>query len=92
VDLTKRLRDYLSPRWLKKEILRHNSVIYKALLRYGYDNFRLEILEYCDRSQAIEREQYYIDKYQPTYNICKIAGSSEGRITRNTTKLKLRDA
>ncbi len=92
VDLTERLRDYLSPRWLEKEVLKHNSIIYRALLKYGYDKFRLEILEYCDRSLTIEREQYYIDKYKPTYNICKIAGSSLGRITRNTTKLKLRNA
>lgn len=92
VDLTERLRDYLNPRWLKKEVLKHNSIIYRALLKYGYDKFRLEILEYCDKSLVIEREQYYIDKYQPTYNICKIAGSSLGRETRSTTRLKLRNA
>nr|QIJ45982.1 hypothetical protein [Calonectria ilicicola] len=92
VDLTKRLRDYLAPRWLEKEILKHNSIIYRALIKYGYSNFRLEILEYCDKSQTIMREQYYIDKYQPTYNICKIAGSSLDRITRDTTRLKLRNA
>lgn len=92
VDLTKRLRDYLSPRWLKKEVIKYNSIIYRALLKYGYDNFRLEILEYCDKSQVIAMEQYYIDKYKPTYNICKIAGSSLGRLTRDTTKLKLHNA
>lgn len=92
VDLTERLRDYLSPVWLKKEVLKHNSIIYRALLKYGYAKFRLEILEYCDRSQTIVREQYYIDKYQPTNNICKIAGSSLGRLTRDVTRLKLRNA
>jgi len=27
-----------------------NMIIDKALLKYGYSNFQLEILEYCDRS------------------------------------------
>jgi group I intron endonuclease len=92
VDLTERLRDYLNPRWLNKEVLKHSSIIYRALLKYGYNNFRLEILEYCDKSLTTEREQYYIDKYQPTYNICKIAGSSLGRLTKSTTRSKLRNA
>ena len=54
------------------------SLIYKALLKYGYSNFQLEILEYCDPSIIIEREQYYIDLLIPEYNILKVAGSSFG--------------
>lgn len=38
----------------------------------------LEILEYCDRSIVINREQYYLDKYEPEYNILTKAGSSLG--------------
>jgi hypothetical protein len=30
-------------------------VIYKALLKYGYSGFKLEILEYCEPSNCIER-------------------------------------
>ena len=52
--------------------------IYKALLRYGYAAFRLEILEYCTLEELIEREQFYIDKCKPEYNILKVAGSSFG--------------
>lgn len=91
VDLTRRLRDYFSTKFLKKEILKNNSLIYRALLKYGYSNFRLEILEYCDKLSAIEREQYYIDLLKPEYNICLRAGSSLGRITREETRLKLRN-
>ena len=43
-------------------------IIYKALLANGLDNFKLDILEYCDRSPLIEREQYYIDLLNPVYN------------------------
>jgi group I intron endonuclease len=70
VDLTRRLRDYFSPLWLKKELLKNNSLIYKALLKYDYAKFSLEILKYCDKMSTINREQYYIDLLEPEYNLC----------------------
>ena len=36
--------------------------IYKALLKYRYSNFSLKIIEYCDESMLIIREQFYIDQ------------------------------
>lgn len=62
---------YLSDR---KDIM----LIYKALLTYGFDNFTLEILEYCEPSELIKREQYYLDLLKPEYNILKVAGSRLG--------------
>ena len=35
--------------------------ICKALLKHGYSNFKLEILEYCEVSELLIREKYYID-------------------------------
>jgi group I intron endonuclease len=52
--------------------------INKALVKYGYSDFSLLILEYCEPDLCIEREQYYIDLYKPEYNILKLAGSSIG--------------
>jgi group I intron endonuclease len=78
VDLAKRLRQYYSLGYLKNELLINNSIIYKALLKYGYSGFQLEILEYCEPRYAITREQYYIDLLQPVYNILKTAGSLFG--------------
>lgn len=86
------MSDYLSYNWLLKEIVKHNSIIYRALLKYGYKNFRLEILEHCEVENTIEREQFYINKYESSYNICKTAGSALGRITKKSTKLKLRNS
>jgi group I intron endonuclease len=54
------------------------SLICKALLKYGYAGFRLEIIEYCPISIVLDREQFYIDKLNPEYNILKIAGSNLG--------------
>lgn len=36
------------------------------------------ILEFCPKDSLIEREQFYLDKLQPEYNILKIAYSSLG--------------
>ena len=63
--------------------------MYKAFLKYGYSNI---ILEYCDKSYTIKREQYFLDLLKPSYNLCSKAGSSLGRITLTETRLKLRYA
>lgn len=91
-DLTRRFRDYLSVVWLNKELQRNKSIIYRALLKYGYSGFRLDILEYCGKSECIKREQFYIDTLSPYYNICTKAGSTLGRETTDITRLKLRIA
>lgn len=68
---------------------RKDSTICKALLKYGYSKFSLEILEYCDPSILIEREQYYLDVLKPQYNVLKVAGSSKGRKQTESAKLKI---
>lgn len=67
-------------------------LIYKALLAHGWDNFKLEVLEYCKSSELIERKQYYIDLLNPEYNILKVAGSSLGVKGKRETILKIRAA
>lgn len=57
---------------------KRNLIIYKALLKYGYAGFRLEILEYCDPKVLLQREQFYFDMFSPDYNILKVAGSPLG--------------
>jgi group I intron endonuclease len=52
--------------------------INRALLKYGHDKFRLEILEYCDKDKLTEREQFYLDELNPSYNIIKQAYSLQG--------------
>lgn len=53
-------------------------MISKALIKYGYASFRLEILEYCNKEECLSREQYYMDLFKPEYNILLKAGSMEG--------------
>nr|ATI20436.1 GIY-YIG endonuclease [Juglanconis juglandina] len=78
INLSRRLRDYYTISFLEIESKKNNSMIYKALLKYGYSSFRLEILEHCDGEIVIEREQYYLNTLNPEYNILKIAGSLKG--------------
>ena len=42
---------------------------------YGYNSFRLEILDYCDKYN-VKVEQDYIDILKPEYYILTRAGSS----------------
>ena len=76
-NLNERFRRYFNHSYLSSS-KRGASLICKALLKYGYVGFRLEILEYCPNSIVLAREQFYIDKLNPEYNILKIAGSNLG--------------
>jgi hypothetical protein len=65
-------------------------MIFRSLLKNGYSNFSLNILEYCSPEKAIEREQYYLDFLKPEYNILKKAGSSLGRKHSDEAKEKMK--
>jgi group I intron endonuclease len=67
-------------------------LINKALLKYGYSNFTLEIIEYCDRKDVLVREQYYLDLCKPEYNILNVAGSSLGYIHSENTRAKMKES
>ena len=75
VNLGKRFKEYFSLKYLAGCGYMNIS---KALMKYGYLNFSIEILEYCDKGQLISREQYYMDLLKPEYNILKVAGSTLG--------------
>lgn len=64
--------------FLEKELRYCNSVICSSLIKYGYSEFTLEILEYCDPIDIITREQDYLYKLKPEYNILTFARSSKG--------------
>jgi NUMOD1 domain len=67
-------------------------MIYRALLKYGYSNFKLEIIENCKPSDLIKREQYYLDSLKPEYNVLKTAGSLLGFKHNNNTIEILRNS
>lgn len=81
INLASRLLDY----YQISQLLKDDRVIDRALLKYGYSNFSLEIIEYCKAEEAVAREQYYFDLLKPSYNTLKTAGSTLGyRHTKET--------
>jgi group I intron endonuclease len=89
LDLRTRFWVYFS----SKRLLDSNMPIYRAIIKYGYANLKLEILEYCEKDNVLIREQYYIDFLKPEYNILNTAGSSEGytHTAETLEKFKLRE-
>jgi group I intron endonuclease len=77
-DLSNRFSQYYSKKHLDRVLSKGNSIIYSSILKYGYSNFSLQILEYCTPDVLLEREQYYIDLLKPSYNIYQVAGSPLG--------------
>ena len=88
LDLCKRFKNYFNVAYLLDKKDKMN--IYKALIAYGFINFKLDILEHCEPSKLVEREQYYLDLLKPEYNILKIAGSPAGVKRSIDTILKLK--
>lgn len=75
VDLGRRENDYFQNCYFKHN---PNSIIGKAILKYGIENFCLVILEFCDTENLLPRETHFISTLKPAYNILKIAGNLLG--------------
>lgn len=41
----------------------YNTIFYRAIRKYGLDNFQFEILEQCSEDQLNEKEKYWIQQY-----------------------------
>jgi len=76
INLGRRFKEYYNYSHISK--VKRNIPIHNALLKYSYSSFKLEILEYCEPSVLIKKEQYYLDSLKPEYNVLKIAGSMLG--------------
>ena len=80
--LTRRLLEYYNVNRMLKE---KSMPINVALLKYGYTNFTLTILEICDKDSLMSREKHFFEVYSHEYNILKTPGSPPlSRIWMNT--------
>ena len=66
VDIEKRWKTHLQ-RYLE-DGPEYNKVLYKAMRKYGVDNFSFEVLEICEAESLVEREEYWIDFYDTFHN------------------------
>jgi group I intron endonuclease len=90
--LARRFAEYINPNYLEREIEKNRSRIYRALLKYGYSNFKLEILDYCKTEECLSKEQECLDHLEHEYNILPIAGSRSGSTHSEDTKAKMSEA
>jgi|SRR5690606_15164618 len=74
-----------------RSLAKSNRPIDRALLKYGFSNFTLQILEYCEKEILLKREQYYMDLLKPKYNIVEKAGSTLGYKHTPESLKKMRD-
>jgi len=88
IYLSNRFNIYYYLTFIKTKLNKGSSAIYSALLKYDYSKFSLDILEYCEPNVLIYREQYYIDIFNPEYNILKVAGNKFGFKHSEVTKTK----
>jgi hypothetical protein len=89
LNLTNRLKCYFSLKFLGRSLLRNKSIIHSSILKYGYSNFSLDILEYCEPENILLKEQYFIDIINPQCNLLKTAGLRTGIKLSKATKIKI---
>lgn len=75
VNLKERWRSHLQS---LKNNKHHSSKIQRHYNKYSADDFIFIIIEPCFPEFLLIREQFYIDKLNPYFNICKKAGSRLG--------------
>lgn len=70
-----------------------NSILHKAMIKYGKDAFKIEQVEEISEDIWIEKEQYWIDFYNSKvpngYNICNGGNKPPTRYGENNVKSKL---
>lgn len=67
----------------------HNYHLQNFVNKYGIEKISFDVLEFCEKSILLEREQYYFTQYPDRFNICKIAGNTLNRVCSIETKIKI---
>ena len=71
----------------KSDLLKNkhsNNILQNHVNKYGLDDLKFSIVMSCSKKQLLDTEQYYIDLYEPHFNILKIAGRSTGHSWKKT--------
>lgn len=90
INLKKRKTDHFKPYRINR--LKHLP-LYEAMIEFGRDNFKLEVIEECSEKDLLERENYYLDKYKTYengYNVSSkaIAMHDEKLFNENAERLR----
>jgi group I intron endonuclease len=90
INLTKRMTSHF---FYASSDTKGKSIINRAMSKYKLENFSLGIIVFCEKDSIVctKLEQKWIDYYQPSYNILKVAGSSFGFTHKISTIAKLKE-
>lgn len=69
----------------------HSFKLQRAWRKYGENSFAFRLLEECEPSLLIEREQFHMESLRPAYNVAKQAGGGGGPMS-EAAKEKVRAA
>lgn len=68
-NLMARLKNYCDVSYIEHH--RNSSKIFRAIIKFGLQNFSFTVLENCDEKVLSSREQHFINVIKPQYNIRK---------------------
>lgn len=68
----------------------HSRHLQSSWEKRGEAAFAFEILELCDHADLLVREQAWIERLNPAFNVCPIAGNTMGRKCLPETRDKIR--
>jgi len=90
VNINKRFSEHLN---LLRNDKHHSCVLQLAWNKYGEKHFEFNLLETCEpiKETLLFLEQKYLD-LSPEYNICKVAGNTQGVVFSEKRKDKIRAA
>lgn len=89
IDITHRWRIHFKD---LTESRHHSAKLQYHVNKYGIDDLQFSILEPCFPEWLVNREQFYLNKLKPYFNICKIAGSNLGVKQSEKAKENMRKA
>lgn len=72
IGQSKNIKDrWADHKWSLNGKKHSNSYLQNAWNLYGKENFKFEVLELCGYGELNEKEQYWIERLKPEYNIAK---------------------
>lgn len=72
----------------------NSKMMHQDICKYGIENFKADVLEYCPEDELYEKEREYIEKYNSYlngYNLRKGGRENEGWIVPTETREKSRE-
>jgi group I intron endonuclease len=64
----------------------HNPKLQSHFNKHGESDLVFTVLLGCEKDDLLKHEQFFIDSLNPSFNVCRIAGSPKGHIPSEKTR------